>query len=88
MLLTHPNRLEHCQNFPGAVQMHLAAGDFMIYRNLAWHNGNYIPYQPRATLHDVAMFRGEGNGWWPGWREAKKQAVERLAKRQAGAATV
>jgi hypothetical protein len=72
--------LEHCQQFPGAVQMHLGPGDFMVYRNLAWHNGNYVTYQPRATIHDVVRY--ERGGGWSGWVQTKKEAVERLkAKR-------
>ena len=33
---------------PGAVQVYLGPGDFMVYRNLAWHCGLYLPYQPRG----------------------------------------
>ena len=39
---------------PGAVQIHLDAGDFCLYRNTLWHLGNYVPYRIRATLHDAA----------------------------------
>ena len=71
--------LEHCEQFPGAVQMHLGPGDFMVYRNLAWHNGNYVTYQPRATIHDVVRYE-RGGGW--SWVQTKKEAVERVkAKR-------
>lgn len=45
--------LEYCQSMPGAVQLHLEAGDFALYRNTLWHLGNYVPYCKRATLHDV-----------------------------------
>jgi len=45
--------LEYCQSLPGAVCLHLNAGDFALYRNSIWHIGNYLPYRKRATLHDV-----------------------------------
>ena len=45
--------LEYCQSMPGAVQLHLDAGDFALYRNTLWHIGNYVPYRKRATLHDA-----------------------------------
>jgi len=73
--------LEHCRQMPGAVQVHLAAGDFMIYRNLAWHIGNYLPYQPRATIHDAAVYL-EGSGWGPRWQQVKCDAVERMHARE------
>jgi len=40
---------------PGAVQLHLAPGDFCIYRSCALHLGNYSTDIKRATLHDGAM---------------------------------
>ncbi len=76
--------LEHCETFPGAVQMHLEAGDYMIYRNLAWHNGNYLPYHPRATIHDAVCYHGPGSDWGGSWWQAKKDAVARLEARTAG----
>lgn len=45
--------LEYCRSMPGAVCLHLDAGDFALYRNTLWHMGNYVPYVKRATLHDV-----------------------------------
>jgi len=45
--------LEYCRSMPGAVCLHLDAGDFALYRNTLWHLGNYVPYCKRATLHDV-----------------------------------
>jgi len=80
--------LDSCRNFPGAVQMHLEAGDYMIYRNLAWHNGNYLPYHPRATIHDVAIYRGACQPWGRPWHQAKADAVERMSQRAAGGAPV
>ena len=58
--------LEHCRQFPGAVQMNLGPGDFLLYRNLAWHLGNYVPYQPRATIHDVILHENDVS-WLDGW---------------------
>ena len=47
---------------------------------LAWHLGNYLPYQPRATMHDVVRF--EPGGSWSGWPDTKKEAIARLQFRQ------
>ena len=44
--------LTYCQSMPDAVQLHLEAGDFALYRNTLWHIGNYVPHKKRATLHD------------------------------------
>lgn len=44
---------EYVRSMPGAVQLHLEAGDFCLYRNTLWHIGNYVPYRQRATLHDA-----------------------------------
>jgi hypothetical protein len=44
--------LEYCRSMPAAVQIHLEAGDYALYRNTLWHIGNYVPYRKRATLHD------------------------------------
>lgn len=45
---------EYCASMPGAVQVVLQAGDLVLYRNTAWHMGNYVPYRRRATLHGQA----------------------------------
>ncbi|MCE9592027.1 MAG: hypothetical protein K8S99_16080 [Planctomycetes bacterium] len=74
--------LEHCRNFPGAQPMHLNGGDYLIYRHLGWHNGNYIPYQPRATIHDGVFYYGPGNEWWATWHQGKLDAVARLNARK------
>ena len=68
--------LDHCLQFPGAVQVHLGVGDFMIYRNLGWHTGNYVTYQPRATIHDVVRYEGETS--WTGWQQTKWEAMKRM----------
>jgi len=44
--------LEYTYSMPGAIQLHLEAGDYALYRPTAWHLGNYVPYVKRATLHD------------------------------------
>jgi hypothetical protein len=44
--------LAYCRSMPGAVQAHLNAGDYMLYRSSLWHIGNYCHYKTRATLHD------------------------------------
>ena len=45
--------LEYTLSMPGAIQLHLKAGDYALYRPTAWHLGNYVPYIKRATLHDL-----------------------------------
>jgi ectoine hydroxylase-related dioxygenase (phytanoyl-CoA dioxygenase family) len=45
--------LEYCESMPGAVCLHMDAGDFALYRNTLWHLGSYVPYCKRATLHDA-----------------------------------
>ena len=74
--------LEHCRQFPGAVQVHLGPGDFMVYRNLAWHTGNYITYQPRATIHDVVRYEGKKD--WTDWQQTKLDAVKRMKEKTSG----
>ena len=75
---------EHCQAMPSAVPVHLGPGDFLIYRNLGWHTGLYLPYQPRATIHDVIShpditeFRVE-------WRAVKEAALDRMKARETAA---
>ena len=49
--------LEYTRSMPGAIQLHLKAGDYALYRSVAWHLGNYVPYIKRATLHDVVDTR-------------------------------
>ncbi len=69
---------EHCRSMPGAVQVYLGPGDFMVYRNLAWHCGMYLPYQPRATIHDIIRHTGR-NSWMESWNKAKQAARGRSA---------
>ena len=64
--------LEHCRAMPGAVQIHLNAGKFMIYRNLVWHTGFYLPYQARATIHDI-LSHANGDSLTERWRHAQQQ---------------
>lgn len=47
--------LRYCQAMPGAVQLVLNPGDFLLYRNIGWHLGNYVPYRERLTLHTHAV---------------------------------
>ncbi len=67
--------LEYCRSMPGAVQLHLDAGDFALYRNTLWHIGNYVPYKKRATLHDSV-----DTAEFAAWRE---QALKAVKQRQA-----
>jgi hypothetical protein len=45
----------YVQSMPGAVQVRLNAGDFMLYRNTLWHTGNDVPYIKRATIHGALL---------------------------------
>ena len=72
-----PLCLEYCRSMPGAVQLHLEAGDFALYRNTLWHLGNYVPYRKRATLHDSA-WTPEFEAWY------KKARTESSKRREAG----
>ena len=65
--------LEHCQQMPGAQPMHLNAGDFMIYRSHGWHTGLYLPYQPRATIHDIVS-HPDREQVTARWRTAQQKA--------------
>ena len=67
----------HCRNMPGAIPVHLEPGDYMIYRNLGWHCGVYLPYQPRATIHDVVSHDAT-IPWREEWSKVKKAAVARM----------
>lgn len=78
--------IRHARNFPGAVQTQLGPGDYMIYRNMGWHCGNYVHYQPRATIHDhVRYFAPPDEQNAMGWTEAKQAAVARLEHRKRAA---
>ena len=69
--------LEYCRSMPGAVQLHLEAGDFALYRNTLWHLGAYVPYRKRATLHDSA--------WTPEYEVwCEKATAEARKRREAG----
>ena len=74
--------LAHCQDMPGAIQVHLNAGDFMLYRNQGWHTGLYLPYQPRATIHDIVSHPDRG-AVTARWRTAQREAREKLAAKDA-----
>ena len=62
---------------PGAVQLHLEAGDFCLYRNTLWHLGNYLPYRRRATLHDAV-----DTDEFFAWREETLEDIR--TRREAG----
>lgn len=66
--------LDYVQSMPGAVQLHLEAGDFCLYRNTLWHIGNYVPYRRRATLHDAV-----DTAEFAAWRE---ETLQDSAKRR------
>lgn len=55
--------LEYCQSMPGAQRLYLDAGDLVLYRNVLWHLGSYVPYCRRATLHDAPM-TDRFRQWW------------------------
>ena len=73
--------LEYCQSMPGAMQVFLNAGDYMLYRNVLWHMGNYLPYKKRATIHEGLMtprFKTY-------WQETIKKTAERNKNSPDGA---
>lgn len=48
---------EYAQSMPGAIQVSLKAGDYLMYRNSLWHIGVYSPRIKRATIHDGIFSR-------------------------------
>ena len=74
---------QHCATFPGAQQMHLIAGDYMLYRSHGWHCGNYLSYQPRATIHDGCVYGGGDfvSEYRENWAHVKQQAKARYEGR-------
>jgi hypothetical protein len=64
---------EYCQSMPGAMQAFLQAGDFMLYRSVQWHIGNYLPYKKRCTIHEGVMTPR----FTEYWNEAVRQSAER-----------
>lgn len=64
--------LAYCRSLSGAEQLHLIAGDFVLYRNTLWHIGNYVPYRKRATLHD-AVDTDEFAAWRTRARQIMKE---------------
>lgn len=46
---------KYVMSMPGAEQIHLDAGDYLLYRNSLWHTGFYLPYQKRATIHGTII---------------------------------
>ena len=68
---------DYCRSMPGAVQAHLEAGDYCLYRNSLWHLGNYVPYRKRATIHDGVM-TPEFVAW------SAEARAESAARREAG----
>ena len=71
--------LNYCRAMPAAVQVHLEAGDYALYRNTLWHLGNYVPYRKRATLHDFI-----DTPEYAQWRE--QEAARANKRREAGEA--
>lgn len=69
---------QYCASLPGAIPLHLAAGDFCLYRNTLWHIGSYVPYRRRATLHDFIDTPA-----YRDWREREGGAASQ--RREAGA---
>ncbi len=71
--------LDYVRSMPGAVQLHLEAGDFCLYRNTLWHLGNYVPYRQRATLHDAAE-----TPEFAVWRDAARADAQARIERGLG----
>jgi len=70
---------QYCRSLPGAMQVRLDAGDFLLYRNSLWHIGNYVTYKKRATMHDI-MNSNEFASWMarihPICAERRKQGLD------------
>ncbi len=66
--------LAYCRSMPGATQIMLTAGDFLLYRNSLWHVGCYTPHAKRATLHDSVLT--------PEFKNWMSQMNELIRKRQ------
>lgn len=75
---------EHCNAMPQAIPVHLGPGDFLIYRNLGWHTGLYLPYQPRATIHDIVS-HPDLIEFRVAWRAVKEAAIARMKARETAA---
>jgi hypothetical protein len=66
--------IEYCRAMPNAVCLNLAAGDYALYRPVAWHLGNYTPYRKRATLHDAVCEPKAMEGWLQRLKQGKTEA--------------
>ena len=82
--------IDYARAMPGAVQTVLEPGDFMFYRTNAWHQGSYVPYRKRATLHDY-IWNPAAETWyrnWPGGalnrRMAREKAEQEAAQKTSG----
>lgn len=62
----------YCERMPGAINVILHPGDYMLYRPNGWHIGAYAPYRKRATLH-TAVWKPETVAWYQRWAEAQKK---------------
>ena len=69
--------LQYSRSMPGAMQLHLEAGDLALYRNTLWHIGNYVPYCRRATIHDRA-----DTPEFQAWRDKVREEARK--RREAG----
>lgn len=65
----------YMRSMPGAVPVHLDAGDLCLYRNSLWHAGNYLPYLKRATLHDYVDT--------PAYRDWRTRVTQEMDRRKA-----
>lgn len=66
--------IRYCRAMPNAVCLNLAAGDYALYRPVAWHLGNYVPYRKRATLHDAVSEPAAMEGWLRRLKQGKVEA--------------
>ena len=72
--------LDHCRSFPGnPIQIHQEPGDYLIYRNAAWHCAYMVSHQPRATLHHNPAVPGKSKFKYD-WMAIRKRARERSKK--------
>lgn len=64
--------LDYARTMPGAVRLHMDAGDLAFYHPNAWHLGVYRPESRRRTIHGHAP-TPELLDWYERWNVARRQ---------------
>jgi hypothetical protein len=82
--ITEKHLREACRRMPGAAQVHLHAGDVLLYRAIGWHCGNYVPYRKRATILDV-LYSPAYYAWRHPWLAGESPKWKPERKREGAA---